>query len=321
MKKYIKEILKFLLGFILVFLTIFMIFTIHTNRIKQKNNEFVKSDQLTYKKNQNRIEFEYSKNDFSKIEKEVIKEPANVNNEYIIYYPQYVDKKLPLIIWSGNKGSSYKDYEKSLKGLSSLGFIVLSFSENSIGSGNATYKAIEFSKTLNDNKDSNLFKKIDIDNIGLAGHGEGACEVLNASYLKDNNSIKSIFLTSLPKLGSIENDFAFIDKSNLVYDMKKVSKPIFITAGSGKIDSFYSPLEALSENLNNVNPSVEAYGAIRKKYDNNLVNNYNSLGYMNAWFAYTLNKDTTAANAFIVNEEIKNNPKWACIKDNRKSMK
>lgn len=317
MRKYLEEILKFLLGFILFILTIFIIITIHTSKIKEKNNEFAKSDQIIYKKNENRIEFEYSKDNLSQIQKEFIKYPEDINNEYLLYYPQYKDEKLPLIIWSGDSKSTYEDYEKSLKSLSSLGFIVLSFPPDSLGSGKATYEAIDFSKTLNNDKNSNLFNTIDLDKIGLAGHGKGACEVLNASYLQDNDSIKSIFLTSLPKLGTIENDFSLKDKSNLSYDIKKVSHPIFITAGSGKIDSFYSPLESLSEDINNIDPNIEAYGAIRKKYDNNLVNNYHPFGYMNAWFSYTLNKDTTAANAFIVNEEIKNNPKWACIKDNR----
>lgn len=317
MRKYLKEILKFSLYFILIVLTIFIILTIRSNNIKQKNNNFAMFDKITYKKNENRIEFEYSKNNSNNIKKEYIKDPLDINNKYLLYYPKNLDRKLPLIIWSGKSKSTYEDYETSLKSLSSKGFIVLSLFGNPSGDGKSTYKALDFLKSLNDDKNSNLFNLIDLDKIGLAGHGEGACEVINASYLKDNNSIKSIFITSPPKLGVIENSFSLKDKSKLIYDMKKISHPIFITAGSGKFDSFYSPLESLSEDINNINPNVEAYGAIRKKYDNNLVNNYHPFGYMNAWFAYTLCKDTTAANAFIVNEEIKNNPRWACIKDNR----
>lgn len=125
-------------------------------------------------------------------------------------------------------------------------------------------------------------------------------------------------MTSLPKLGLINNDFSIKNRNKISYNFEKVSHPIFITAGTGKFDSFSCPLEDISENINKIDPKIEAYGALRKKYDNNLVNNYHALGYMNAWFDYKLNKDTTAANAFMINEEIKNNPKWARIRDNRK---
>lgn len=317
MNKYLKEILKFLLGFIIILLVIAFVFSLYINKIKRKNDEFAKNNVISYKKNENRIEYQYSQDMLNTVQIEKVKNPENKNIEYNIYYPINTDEKIPLIIWSGDEDSTDDDYKKSLESLSSYGFLVLYNQEKNTGDGKSTYQAIEAIDTLNKEKDSALYEKVDMENIGLGGHGQGACEALNASYLKKNNNIKSIFLTSLPKLGTIKNHFNFKDKSSMIYDLSKVSHPIFITAGSGKIDSFYCPLEAISEEINKIDKKVEAYGAIRKKYDNNLVNNYHPLGYMNAWFAYTLQKDTTAANAFIVNEELKNNPKWAYVKDNR----
>lgn len=316
MKKYLKEILKFFLVFLLILLGIGLVFSLYMNNIKKKNDEFARNDRISYKKNVNRIEYEYTTKSTDSVQKELVKDPDDKNKSYELYYPMDAKKKLPLIIWAGDKDLKTTDYEKSLESLSSYGFAVIAMEGANLGQGTSTYQALNLMDKLNKDKYFSLYKKIDMENIGLGGHGQGACEVLNASYLKDNH-VKSIFITSLPKLGSLKNKFTFKDKSNLSYDMTKVSQPIFISAGSGKLDSFYCPLEAISEEIYLVDKNVEAYGAIRKKYDNNLVNNYQPLGYMNAWFAYSLKKDTTAANAFIEKQELKNNPSWAYVKDNR----
>lgn len=317
MNKYLKEILKFFLVFILILLGLGLVFSLYMNSIKKKNDSFAKEDRISYKKNTNRIEYEYSGENIEDIQEEYISDNKD-KSAYKIYYPTNIDTKLPLIIWACDKNSSSKDYDKSLASLASYGFAVLSLEKgNDLGDGKQTQEAMDLMDKLSRDKDFALYDKLDIEKIGLAGHGQGACEVVNAASLKDKDKIKSIFLTSLPKIGTLKNNFAFQNKSKLAYDMKKVTQPIFITAGSGKIDSFYCPLDAISENINLIDKDVEAYGAIRKKYDNNLVNNYHALGYMNAWFAYTINKDVTAANAFIVTEELKNNPSWAYVKDNR----
>ncbi|MDD7305135.1 MAG: hypothetical protein PUG67_00955 [Peptoniphilaceae bacterium] len=317
MNKYLKETLKFLFGFILIILAIFFVYRLHLHNIIKKNEEFAKYNTISYKQNVNRIEYEFSKNPAEDIQEETITDKKDKSKKYQIFYPLNKDKKLQPIFFSTDENLTYKDYEKSLQSLASFGFLVLVNEDSTNGNGENTYKAIETLASLNKDRSFSLKDKIDMNNIGLGGHGVGACEALNASYLKNNDSIKAIFLTSLPKMGTINNKFLLKNKSSLAYDMKKVNKPIFITAGSGKIDSFYCPLEALSENINSVNKNVEAYGAIKKKYDNNLVNNYHPLGYMNAWFNYSLKKDTTAANAFIVRNELKNNPSWAYVKDNR----
>lgn len=317
MKKYLKEVVKFIVVLIVIILGLSLILSLYTNSIRKANDEFAKSDQIAYKKNVNRIEYEYSNENLENVQKEKVKDPDRKDSNIQIYYKNQTEDKLPLIIWTTDKDKTSEDYELSLESLASYGFLVVVNEGRDLGDGQSIQDLIDSLHTLNSDKNFSLYQKVDLDKIGLAGHGLGACETVQASYIKDNQAIKSLFLTSLPKLGALKNNFLVKDRSKLAYDMSKVKTPCFITSGSGKIDSFYSPLEAISEEINVMDKYVEAYGAIRKKYDDNLVNNYHPLGYMNAWFAYTLKRDTTAANAFIVREEIKNNPAWAWVKDNR----
>lgn len=317
MNKYLKEILIYLFSLLIVAISVFLLYNYKINKIKEDNLHFQKNDKITYIQNENRIEYEFSKPIKNKIETVIFLDSDN--KKYTAFYPKEIKSKVPIILWINNSNLNINDYEKSLKSLSSYGFIVCVPEDDVKGDGRNLSQIIRNLHKINKYKTLALYNKIDLEKIGLAGHGYGGCEVLNCLNKSNKDIVKSIFITSLPQITTIKNEYSFTNKKDMIYNMKNISQPIFITAGSGNFDSFYSPSEAISEEINSIPAYVEAYGAIRKKYDNNLVNNNHPLGYMNAWFAYTLKKDTTAANAFIINEELQNNPRWAMIKDNRKN--
>lgn len=91
MKKYLKEILKFFLVFLLILLGIGLVFTLYMNNIKKKNDEFARNDRISYKKNVNRIEYEYTTKSTDSVQKELVKDPDDQNKSYeltILWMPR-----------------------------------------------------------------------------------------------------------------------------------------------------------------------------------------------------------------------------------------
>ena len=153
-------------------------------------------------------------------------------------------------------------------------------------------RLIEFNST----EGHKLYKKLNLNKVGLAGHSQGAtCTINLASKGKYANCkyYKTVFACSLPT-----PQLAASPLQNCPYDASLVTVPTLLLSGTGSTDAnFICPLEtstlpAISKIKNDVYAArmkgVEHSDSIMK-----------TLPYMMAWFEYRLCGNKTASKAFI----------------------
>ncbi len=242
-------------------------------------------------------------------------------NGYTIMYPTEMSenrKKYPVIVWGNGTGNTYLNYEPALKSLASYGFVVVGCDDSNMGDGSELYEMALYMKALNEDDTSELFQRMDIDNIGVAGHSQGACGAVNAATKYEDSQIlfKSVFTTSLPKLSMC------VDKENMKfaywkYDMSMIRASYFGNTGTRFLDSMWiSPLRDMQENFDSIPDDVEAYFAREIGANHNIVNEFHACGYLNAWFCYTLKGDMKAAEVFKGDdpELLRNRKRWRDVR-------
>lgn len=228
---------------------------------------------------------------------------------YTIWYPEEIEnsnKSYPLVVMANGTGVQDFKYEPVFEHLASWGFIVIGNDDQSSGLGDSTSKSLDYILELNKNKDNIFYNKIDINNIGVAGHSQGGVATIHAIYNFDNSNLyKSAYTAS----ATTENMIVSWNLDAFEYDISKVNIPIFMVAGTGKTDSeTISPLTDMQNNFSKLN--APAIIARRNKVDHGEML-YVANGYMIAWFRYTLMNDENAGKAFIgENAEILNNENW-----------
>ena len=93
--------------------------------------------------------------------------------KYAVWYPKDLnDSKYPVVIFANGTGSTSATYKSFLKHLSSWGFIAVGNDDQNTRTGDSLNKTIEFLIQENENKDSILYNKIDLDKIGIGGHNK-----------------------------------------------------------------------------------------------------------------------------------------------------
>ena len=228
-----------------------------------------------------------------------------------IFYPNEIkyisSKKYPLIIMANGTGVRVEKYKPILLHLSSWGFIVVGNNDDSSALGDSTSKTLDFILDLN--KNDNLFKdRIDLNNIGVAGHSQGGVGAIHSITNFDNSKYFKCCCVASTPTESLINSFHLND---FKYDISLVKIPLFMTASTGNVDKKITPLEELKENYNKVN--VPCVVGRRKNVDHG---DFLMAGdaYVTAWFCYYLKGDEKAKDAFVgENAEIKHNPLWTDV--------
>lgn len=247
-----------------------------------------------------------SSKEFDVLEERVLK--------YKIWYPSELennDNQYPLVIMANGTGVPYTKYEAVFNHLASWGFIVIGNDDPSSALGDSTSKTLDYILTLNNDNNSFLYNKIDINNIGVAGHSQGGCGVINAITKYDNSNIYKVAYVASATTETMITNWKL---DPFKYDIEKVNIPIFMVAGTGKIDAeTISPLEDMKNNFDNLNDSIIAVMARRKNTDHGKMLS-NADGYMTAWFMWHLQDDEEASQVFIGdNAEILINENWQDI--------
>ncbi len=240
--------------------------------------------------------------------------------DYVFIYPEELElsnQSYPIVVWGNGTANTYVNYEASLTSLASYGFVVVGCNDSNMGDGKTLYEMGLFARSLNDKKESIFYQKLDVKNIGVAGHSQGACGAVNAAtkYEESKELFTSLFTTSLPKLEMC------VDKKNMEfaywkYDVSLIRVPYFATTGTMFLDSLWiSTLKSIEENFAHLSEEIPAFMARQVGANHNIVNEYHGCGYFNAWFCYTLKNDSKAAQAFIGDKEIdKNTGRWKDFK-------
>lgn len=245
---------------------------------------------------------------------------GGVIGKYAVWYPSELesgDNKYPVVIFANGTGSTSSTYKPFLTHLSSWGFISVGNDDKNTRTGASLEETIKFLIAENENKDSIFYHKIDLDNIGIAGHSQGGPAVFNMVANQEHGyMVKSLYAAS-----ATSSYHTMIMADGWGYDISRVNIPTFLTAGTGSWDAGNAtskvqvtddkngvvqgicPLWSLQENYNLLPETVDKVIARKKNADHG--DSYKQFdGYMTAWFMYYLQGDANAGAAFAIGGEL-----------------
>lgn len=291
----IKNIIKIIFSILVILALLIFILLIILKYLGEKpieTNYFTKvnTDEILENKYTNFGEYKVNTIEFESNEE--------LFTKYKIWYPSQLkqnDDKYPIVLFVNGTGVPYTKYSATFEHLASWGFVVIGNDDPNTGSGKSTSITLDFIVSLNNNKESIFYNKLDVHNIGVSGHSQGGVGAINAvTEFENSNSFKSIYTAST-------TSHSMIDSWNLKgwnYDTSKVNIPYFMVAGTGKTDAnTITPLDSLIKNYESLSDKVPVVMARRKDVDHGDMLIYAD-GYMTAWFRYTLMNDKTAGNIF-----------------------
>ncbi len=247
--------------------------------------------------------------------------------KYEIWYPSEMkdtDTKYPLVMMANGTGVRASKYQEVFKHLASWGFIVVGNEDDSSLSGASSAETLDFMLTQNEDSSSEFYGRIDVDNIGVAGHSQGGLGAVNAVTSQENgNRYKAMWIASATSPYWGQDDVFGVAWR---VDMSKVNIPCFMVAGTGPADAGTAtditqregqgicPLWGLTESYNAIPDGTTKVMARLIGKDHGDMLRYAD-GYMTAWFVYHLKGDAYAGGAFFGdNAEISTNTNWQDVK-------
>lgn len=257
----------------------------------------------------------------------------NANNDmfkqYEIWYPSNMKRDsstLPLVIMANGTGITASKYKSVFKHLASWGFIVVGNEDENSRTGASSAAALNFMLTLNTDQQSDFYKKIDVDHIGISGHSQGGVAVINAVTRQQNGHYyKAMFTASATSsFWGQKNQLG----SDWSYDVTNIHIPYMMVAGTGAFDAGtatniqakqgqgIAPLWSLQTNYDRISTKDNKIMARRVNIDHSDMLNHAD-GYMTAWFMYWLKDDQQVGDAFFGNHaEILMNANWQDVRKN-----
>ena len=249
--------------------------------------------------------------------------------QYKIWYPSALageeGREWPIVVMANGTGVPASRYTPVFRHLASWGFVVIGNEMQNSWSGGASAGALDLLAELNEDPSSLFYHKLDLDNVGSAGHSQGAIGAINAVTAQPNgDSYKALYLASTPSS-------LYASTLEWAYDPALIDVPCFMTAGTGLLDAgeagspevaeeaqevSISPLWSQEENYGLIPDSVPKLRARRTGADHAEMLPWPD-GYMTAWFMYWLQGDEAAGRAFFgPDAEIVQNPLWQDIEKN-----
>lgn len=250
--------------------------------------------------------------------------------KYEIWYPSELKESssaYPLVIMANGTGIPASKYKAVFKHLASWGFIVVGNEDENSRTGASSSASLDYMLSLNEDRESDFYSKIDVDNIGIGGHSQGGVGTINAVTNQDNGGYYKVMYTASATSSYWGQDSVFGKEWS--YDVSKVNIPYFMVAGTGYFDAGtaeditategqgITPLWSLNQNYANIPDTVTKVMARRVNTDHGDMLNQAD-GYMTAWFMYWLKGDQQAGNVFFGDDaEILTNANWRDVVRNR----
>lgn len=214
--------------------------------------------------------------------------------KYQIWYPselETTEKQYPVVVFANGTGVPASKYKALLKHMASWGFIAIGTEAEYDWNGFASEMCIRHLIRLNesetlDEKPNLFYNKIDLENMGIAGHSQGGAGVVNAATTQAHSGIyKAAVILSPPNQ-------PLADSIEWEYDISKLDATTLLMAGETDWVIDTQQLQSLYEQL----PETKCV-AQRKGMDHGAML-YSADGYVTAWFMYWLQGDKQAGNAF-----------------------
>lgn len=245
-------------------------------------------------------------------------------NFFTICYPMSMasdTEKYPVVVMVNGSGVPASVYMGIFEHLASWGFIVVGNEDGASGKGDSTSSTLNYILSENFNEKSPFHNRIDIDNIGVAGHSQGGAGTFNAITAFSNGSAYKAAFAMSPTHSALAASAIL----KCPYDISKVKIPIVITASTSTEGMHDAKAEGSEDRVCDISDMLEEQAAIRsnnpdlpvivarlsdssRSHGDNLME---SEPYLAAWFSYYLKGDLWAGEAFFGdNPEIANNPRW-----------
>ncbi|MCM1259596.1 MAG: hypothetical protein NC182_01465 [Prevotella sp.] len=250
--------------------------------------------------------------------------------KYEIFYPSILEKEnktYPLVIMVNGTGITASKYKEVLKHLSSWGFIVVGNEDANSRSGYSSSLSLDFMIEQNKNPESMFYNKIDLENIGIAGHSQGGVGAINAVTKQKNGNMYKAIWTASTTSNYWKQDSVF--GTSWGYDTSEINIPYFMVAGTGNADAGTAeninltegqgicPLYDMNYNYSRISNSNDKVMARLKNKDHGDMLRYAD-GYMTAWFIYYLQQNSELKHVFYgENSELSNNTNWQDVKANK----
>lgn len=223
--------------------------------------------------------------------------------KYEIYYPADLEndnETYPVLVMANGSGVWGSRYTASFEHFASWGFIVIGNEHNTAFAGDSSDASLAYLINANDDPNSVLYKKVDLENVGIVAHPQGGVGVFNAITSQPNGNMYKAAVAMSPVGEDTANALKW------TYQPSKVTIPIMVVAGTkndcisdGQLRSLYSHISATNKAM-----------AIRKN-TNHPEMLYSADGYVTAWFMLQLQSDEEAEKAFVGDEaEILKNTKY-----------
>lgn len=228
---------------------------------------------------------------------------SDAAGSYVLYYPTNVGAggvDHPIITWGNGTGATPGQYSGLLTHLASWGFVVVAHTSGATGSGAEVLAGANYLVAQNSNSSSIFFGKLDVTKVGAAGHSQGASGATNATVLS-GGLIKSTAAFNYPNPTWVSPEH--------VTNWGAMTRPVLLMTGSN--DWLISSASGQTGYYNQI-PGPAAKASL-KGAGHNVIQGTGGgfLGYVTAWFMYTLQGNTTARSAYVGSPpEINTNTNW-----------
>ena len=135
-----------------------------------------------------------------------------------MFYPGDIaesDEKYPVIVWANGTGCITQLYFNLLKSIAAAGYIVAADTSVMTADGTAQSDTVDYILQKNSDPSSDLYGKVDTENIAAAGHSQGGRSAVNAGAA--DSRIKCVLSVA---------------GSNYKSEAEKLSKPVFFMTGT-----------------------------------------------------------------------------------------
>lgn len=215
---------------------------------------------------------------------------ANGRAIYQLSYPTDLGRggvRHPIVTWGNGSLATPADYPGVLTHLASWGFAVVASTSSTTGKGTELLAGAQYLVAQAGDPASPFYGKLDTAHVGAAGHSQGAGGTINATT-RSGGLITSSAIYALPAPIWVSRGDEF--------DVRALTTPAFfmggqwdvLIAGPGVVSDYFRAAGG------------PAAAAVLKGADHNTIQRTGggTLGYLAAWFRYTLMGDSAARGAF-----------------------
>lgn len=210
-------------------------------------------------------------------------------SKYEVYYPAALKesgRKYPVLVMVNGSGVRGSRYPAVFRHYASWGFIVVGNEHDTSFAGDSADANLAFIVRQNEDPESALYRKADLDRVGIVGHSQGGVGVFAAITAQPRSGMyrAAVSLSPVPEESAKAIRWG--------YDASKVKIPVMVLAGTENDCISLKQLSALYSHIGSGKVTARRSKAGHPEML------FSADGYVTAWFMWLLQDDQEAAKAF-----------------------